>query len=184
MKEYEEMETKPMSRKKSRSNPVYDVGEVDDELNPVINLAVISPSRKVKKDGSFFPSVLEENDSDDASDILSTFQARNNPGNPYENVGVINPLASCTDDEKAEEEDAKPPSAVLNGHEDLTTSGQAEDSKHPLSMKNDVCPLEHQNSFEVNSDDVPASPPPVYDNNELYSLEKKRSENTADHTFC
>ena len=177
-----EKSTRQNTRKKSRSNPVYDIGEDDEELNPVVNLAVTSPSRKMKKDGNFSHSILEENESDDTTNILSTFQSRGgNPG--YENVGVVNPLASHTED--GEPEEGNSATSMKNEDEDSTSSdaGQAEDSKPPISKKNELYPLEHQNS--ITSDDVPASPPPVYDNNELYSLGKKENlEDQAAQSSC
>ena len=180
MKEHET--TGQNTRKKSRKNPVYDVGQNDDSLNPVINLAVTSPLKKTKKDGDFFP--LEEDDSEDSlgAHRLSSFQGQKNPGNTYENVGIVNPLAS--DNGHGGEKDSKPPVAVKNEHEDSfeTTSddGLAEEgNSKPITMNNELY------SFEVNSDDVPASPPPVYDNNVLYSLEQQlKMAANGDHSSC
>ena len=176
LKENDTTDVKPekKTRKKSRSNPVYDVGVDDDSLNPVVNLAVTSPSRKIKKDGDGFSPIHEEDDSDDSlsAQIMSTFQSE--PKHSYENVGVVNPLASQTDD-------------------DDDTQVKKEDSKPPISIKNDLYPLEHQTSFEGTSEGTsddnqsipPISPPPVYDNNELYSFEQQtnQSDNT-DQSTC
>ena len=89
------------SQKKSRTNPVYDFGDDDDSLNPVVNLSVTSP-KKSKSNWESFGPVDEENDFDDKTKILSTFQATDKRGKHYENVGVVNPLASHKDDTQEE----------------------------------------------------------------------------------
>lgn len=188
IKEHEAAKTaKKRSARKSRSNPVYDIGEDDDSLNPVVNLAVTSPFRKTIKDGDdvFFPG---ENESDDSltTEILSTFQAQAKPRHSYENIGVVNPLASHSDD--VEEGDSKNGPYPLDHQDSGANSGDGQtgkgDSKPPIKIKNELYPLEHQNSFEVDEDQVPQSPPPVYDNNDLYSLEQQMKPEDGDHSSC
>ncbi|XP_028415344.1 protocadherin-23-like isoform X2 [Dendronephthya gigantea] len=90
--EKEDEPAKKTSRKKSRSNPVYNMDGDDDSLNPVVNLSVRSPSKK-ENDDVFLP-IHEEIDVDDSSKILSTFQPEAKSGPTYENVGTVNPLAT------------------------------------------------------------------------------------------
>lgn len=91
------------TRKKSRSNPIYDVGRDEDSLNPVASFAVTSLSRKaLKKDGQSFPLIVEDNDSDNS---LSTPVLK----------GHSNPLASQSDSEEAKSEvNDKPVISVSN----------------------------------------------------------------------
>ena len=126
-----EKEPARQSQKKSRTNPVYDFGDDDDSLNPVVNLSVTSP-KKSKSDWESSGPIDEENDFDDKAKILSTFQATDKRGDHYENVGVVNPLASHNTQEE----------------------GRSEDEQ--------ISP--------------PMSPPPVYDNNELYFMGQPAAE--------
>lgn len=145
------------SQKKSRTNPVYDVGDDDDSLNPVVNLSVTNP-KKSKSDWESFGLAEEENDFDDKAKILSSFQATDKRGNHYENVGVVNPLAS---------------------YQDNTQVGHG-DSRPPAKANNQLYPLAHQTSLKGRSEDEqispPMSPPPVYNNNELYFMEQPAAE--------
>ena len=156
--------TKPAVQplKKSRTNPVYDVGNNDDSRNPVVNLSLTSP-KKTANSWESFALVYEENDLDDSlnAKMLSTFQASNERGNQYENVGVVNPIALNADNTQVGEGDSKPP-----------TEG-----------KNQLYPLAHQASLEVKSDgeiSPPMSPPPVHYNDELYFMGQQRPGSSND----
>lgn len=154
-KEYGETATraKPavQPRKKTRTNPVYDVGDNDDSPNPVVNLSLTSPKKPTSRWESF-SSAHEENNLDDSAKMLSTFQASNKREDQYENVGMVNPLASDAANTQVGEGDSKP----------------------PTEAKNQLYPLAHQASLEVKSDDQQVSPPmspaPLHDNNELYFM--------------